>query len=124
MLHVSEVCLFNIRLSTRFSSLCKVHLIEEQSVYYKGHLYPCFVLDKLFVGTQHRNGGLGTDILKRITEFADLNNYIILLTDSDSYGSEPKRLRKFYWTHGFRIAKAFGINTQHTLCRLPQKRAA
>lgn len=102
----------------KHKDFCLIDLMSSHVRQIKGIYYKSCVLERIYVDPKHRNQGIGKSVIKDLIVFADTNDFLILLTDSTAYGSDPVRLRKFYLDHEFMSAKDFGI-TQYTLCRLP-----
>lgn len=65
------------------------------------------VLSKIVVNKQHRNKGIGTAVMQRITDFADRNNLKIGLSPSGDFGGSKRRLNKFYGNLGFKNYKGY-----------------
>jgi GNAT superfamily N-acetyltransferase len=86
-----------------------------------GVFYKSCVLERIYVQPKFRCKGVGKAMIFRLASFADKNQFLVLLNDSTAYGSDPKRLRKFYIDMGFVLAKNLGIH-DYTLCRIPIKR--
>lgn len=112
----------------RYAELCQVDLLihDPLSIEVEGKTYtiPCFELARIFVHERFRCQGLGNNMLDRIAVFADIYRYAVVLTDSTAYGSDAKRLRKFYTRKGYRTCDSLGIQCKHSLIRLPIKKAA
>jgi Zn-dependent M32 family carboxypeptidase len=51
--------------------------------------------------TKEKNTGAGTKLMTDICEYADKNNKIIILSPSDEFGGNKKRLIEFYKRFGF-----------------------
>lgn len=112
----------------RYSELCQVDLLTHDplTVEIEGITYkiPCLELARIFVHERFRCQGLGNNMLDRIAVFADTYRYAVVLTDSTAYGSDAKRLRKFYTRKGYKTCVSLGIQCKHPLIRLPIKKAA
>jgi len=57
--------------------------------------------NNVVINKEYRNKGITTDILNNVTEYADKENKIVTLTPAADYGSNLKRLKKFYQRFGF-----------------------
>lgn len=51
--------------------------------------------------TKEKNSGYGTNLMKDICDYADKNNKTVILTPSDEFGGNKKRLIEFYKRFGF-----------------------
>lgn len=51
--------------------------------------------------TKEKNSGYGTKLMQDICDYADKNNKIVILTPSDEFGGNKKRLIEFYKRFGF-----------------------
>ncbi len=69
-----------------------------------------------------RGSGIGSSVIKTITDYADLNDVIIHLTPTDEFGSNKNMLISFYKRFGF--VKNSGLNkdfrTRDTMIRYPK----
>lgn len=76
-----------------------------------GHLFPrvtvdiswnnAIILEKIIVATPVRNRGIGSQVVKYICEFADINKVSIILSPDSTFGGDIDRLREFYARFGF-----------------------
>jgi len=81
------------------------------------------VVNKIVVPSEHRGKGIGSSMMKRITDHADKHGKRVLLTPSDNFGaSSVGRLNKFYKKHGFvsNSGKNKDFTTTHKMIRNPQ----
>lgn len=112
----------------RYAELCQVDLLthEPVTINFEGKNYkiPCFELSRIYVHEKFRCQGLGNNMMDRIAAFADAYRYAVVLTDSTAYGSDAKRLRKFYTRKGYTTCVSLGVQCKHPLIRLPIKKAA
>lgn len=60
-------------------------------------------LGRISVPPNQRGKGIGSKVMRDLTEWADANGYMITLVASDVYGSDLDRLIKFYERFGFEI---------------------
>ena len=67
----------------------KLHIFEDDD---------SIEFNQVVIYSSFRNSGIGTDILKTVTEYADRVGKLVTLTPADDYGSDLKRLKKFYQT--------------------------
>lgn len=51
--------------------------------------------------TKEKNSGYGTKLMQDICDYVDKNNKIVILTPSDEFGGNKKRLIEFYKRFGF-----------------------
>lgn len=58
-------------------------------------------VEKIIVPEDSRQSGIGTNAMKEILLYADLNNKIVSLTPSSDFGGNKKRLVEFYKSLGF-----------------------
>jgi GNAT superfamily N-acetyltransferase len=65
----------------------------------------CIVLRLIKIRQPERNKGYGNIIMKEIIELANSYNIPIILYVSIKYGSDLKRLYKFYQNHNFVLIK-------------------
>lgn len=74
--------------------------------------------------TKEKNTGAGTALMNEVCEYADKNNKIIILSPSDEFGGNKKRLIEFYKRFGFVENKGknkeFGIF--ESMYRLPKSK--
>lgn len=80
------------------------------------------VLNKIVVPKEHQGKGIGSSIMKKITDHADKHGKRVLLTPSDNFGGSIGRLNKFYKKHGFvaNSGKNKDFTTTHKMIRNPQ----
>ena len=63
-------------------------------------------VSKIIVDKSKRNKGIGTSIMKYLTDYADKNNKVLTLSPSIDYGATSKeRLIRFYRRFGFKPNK-------------------
>ena len=69
-----------------------------------------------------RNIGIGTGILNTVIEYADRTGKLVTLTPADDYGSNLKRLKKFYQRFGFIFNKGKNRNFKYrdSMIRYPE----
>jgi GNAT superfamily N-acetyltransferase len=58
-------------------------------------------LSRIVVPEDARSAGIGTQIMRRIVEYADRNGRVLTLTPSADFGGNVPRLREFYKRFGF-----------------------
>ena len=58
-------------------------------------------VNKIIIPEDQRGSGVGTDIMTRITDWADSNGIQLALTPSADFGGTKSRLNKFYKRFGF-----------------------
>jgi GNAT superfamily N-acetyltransferase len=63
----------------------------------QGHL----ILDWIVVDSSSRGGGVGTQVMGELVQFADLNQKVLALTPSNAFGGSVGRLVKFFRKFGF-----------------------
>jgi GNAT superfamily N-acetyltransferase len=66
---------------------------------------PYIYLGIIKIKKKYRNQGIGSLVMSEITNFANVHNIQIRLIAVDIYGSDLKRLYKFYRAHGFVLIK-------------------
>ncbi len=74
-------------------------------------------LDLIMVDENKRRRGYGTQVMNRIVDYADRNRMYIYLTPSGDYGSNVRRLKKFYKRFSFKKTK----NRMFGMVREPSK---
>jgi len=74
-------------------ALNKIHLSETDDGYLD--------VNMIIVRPADRDKGIATEIMERIVEYCDKNNKIAYLTPTDEFGSNKKKLKKFYQRFGF-----------------------
>tara|TARA_B100000900_G_C20538526_1_gene699384 strand:+ start:1114 stop:1476 length:363 start_codon:yes stop_codon:yes gene_type:complete len=80
-------------LKTKYAhEIDKLHIFEDDD---------SIEFNQVVIRKHSRNIGIGSDILKTVTEYADRVGKIVTLTAADDYGSDLKRLKKFYQRFGF-----------------------
>lgn len=79
-------------------------------------------LNKIIIPEEQRGTGIGTEVMKRIIDYADENQKIISLTPTEDYGGKKSKLIKFYKKFGFVDNKGKNINyeTKDTMIRNPK----
>lgn len=80
-------------------------------------------INMIRINPHMKNKGIGTKIMQDIIEYADSGNYILHLTPSDDFGSDVKRLTKFYKSFGFVMnsGKNKDFHTKDKMIRYPNK---
>lgn len=73
------------------------------------------IVDALIVNRTQKNKGVGTDIMNRLINFADENNWEIALTPDGCFGGNEQRLEIFYRRFGFTTNNQ--PNAQETMIR-------
>lgn len=53
------------------------------------------------INIDSKESGIGSKVMKEITDFLDKEGYFMVLNPSDDYGSDVSRLEKFYERFGF-----------------------
>ena len=78
--------------------------------------------NQIVISKQSRNKGIATDILNTVIEYADQVKKIVTLTAADDYGSDLKRLKKFYQRFGFIFNHGKNRNFKYrdTMIRYPE----
>lgn len=81
-------------------------------------------LDRILIDPEHRNNGYADEFIKQVTNYADSENMIIVLTASSDFGASKPKLVKWYKSHGFIDNRGSNkdFRFQHTMIRLPKKR--
>lgn len=64
-------------------------------------------LSRIIIDPEYRNDGIGTKIMSDLTNYADNNNKIIVLTPSSDFGGNKNRLIQFYKKFGFKHNKGY-----------------
>ncbi len=69
-----------------------------------------------------KNSGIGTDVLKIITDYADVNRKLVHLTPTSEFGSSKNRLFGFYKRFGFVKNKGSfrDFRTKDSMIRYPK----
>lgn len=62
------------------------------------------LLDTLIVNKKYRRQGIGSEVMRLITEYADSKEGTITLILSEAYGSSAPVLEAFYRRHGFTLS--------------------
>jgi predicted GNAT family N-acyltransferase len=62
-------------------------------------------LSRIIINPEFRGGGVGTDIMTDLINYADKNKKIITLTPSSDFGGNKNRLVQFYKRFGFKLNK-------------------
>jgi hypothetical protein len=69
-------------------------------------------LSRIIVKPECRNMGIGSKIISELTDYADNNKQIIVLTPSSDFGGDKNRLVQFYKRFGFKFNKGQYKNFQ------------
>ena len=70
-------------------------------------------LNRIVIPKELRKQGIGTEFMKALIQFANINKTLIILTPSDSFGATSiNRLKKFYKKFGFVENKGKNANYQ------------
>lgn len=79
-------------------------------------------LNKIIIPEEQRGTGIGSQVMKKIIEYADANQKIISLTPTEDYGGKKSKLIKFYKNFGFVDNKGKNKNfeTTDTMIRNPK----
>lgn len=79
-------------------------------------------LNKIIIPEDQRGTGIGSEVMKKIIEYADANQKIISLTPTEDYGGKKSKLIKFYKKFGFVDNKGKNKNfeTRDTMIRNPK----
>lgn len=79
-------------------------------------------LNKIIIPEEQRGTGIGSEVMKRIVDYADANQKIISLTPTEDYGGKKSKLIKFYKKFGFVDNKGKNKNfeTRDTMIRNPK----
>lgn len=84
-------------------------LREKYSEYLKGldifENKNSLILSKIIIKDEFKGQGIGSKIMKDLTNYADANRQIIALTPSSDFGGNKNRLIQFYKTFGFKHNK-------------------
>jgi 8-oxo-dGTP pyrophosphatase MutT (NUDIX family)/predicted GNAT family acetyltransferase len=67
-------------------------------------------LSKIVIKPEFRESGIGKKIMTDLTNYADKNHQIIVLTPSSDFGGNKNRLIQFYKSFGFKHNKGVHIN--------------
>ena len=62
-------------------------------------------LSRIIINPEFRGGGVGTDIMNDLINYADKTKKIITLTPSSDFGGNKNRLVQFYKRFGFKLNK-------------------
>jgi predicted GNAT family N-acyltransferase len=62
-------------------------------------------LSRIIIKPEFRGGGVGTDIMTELVNYADKNKKIITLTPSSDFGGNKNKLTQFYKRFGFKLNK-------------------
>jgi GNAT superfamily N-acetyltransferase len=82
-----------------------VGIIEGLKLVYNDDECPFIYLELIKIRKKYRNQGIGTQVMSDIINFANVHNIEIHLYAVDIYGSDLKRLHKFYRNLGFVLIK-------------------
>jgi GNAT superfamily N-acetyltransferase len=88
----------------KLKKIMYVGIIEELKFEYierEPESLPYLYLVLIKIKKKYRNQGYGAAVLEEIVQFADDHNETIILFASTLYGSDLKRLYKFYRGYGF-----------------------
>jgi len=79
-------------------------------------------LNKIIIPEEQRGTGIGSEVMKKIIDYADANQKIISLTPTEDYGGKKNKLIKFYKKFGFVDNKGKNKNfeTRDTMIRNPK----
>jgi predicted GNAT family N-acyltransferase len=79
-------------------------------------------INKIIIPEEQRGAGIGSEVMKKIIEYADVNQKIISLTPTEDYGGKKSKLIKFYKKFGFVDNKGKNKNfeTTDTMIRNPK----
>jgi len=79
------------------------------------------VLDVIQISKELRNTGIGTKVMRELTEYADKNQKTISLTPSTDFGSSRARLEVFYRRHGFttNLGRKRNFEISESMIRFP-----
>jgi|TARA_R110000824_G_scaffold113227_1_gene262876 GNAT superfamily N-acetyltransferase len=85
---------------------------------YEPHIVP---IDSIVVPKEKRGQGIGSQIMERLIDWADENNYILGLDPSSDFGSSVTKLRKFYGRFGFvrNLGRKKDYRTRLAMIRYP-----
>tara|TARA_Y100000816_G_C25717433_1_gene378432 strand:+ start:53 stop:415 length:363 start_codon:yes stop_codon:yes gene_type:complete len=91
----------------------KLHIFEDDD---------SIEFNQVVIHKTFRNTGIGSDILNTVTEYADRIGKLVTLTAADDYGSDLKRLKKFYQRFGFIFNHGKNRNFRYrdTMIRYPE----
>ena len=77
-------------------------------------------LSRIVIPKEKRGGGIGSEIMDQINDFADSKGLKIYLTPSKDFGAtSTSRLEKFYKDHGF-VKNNDKSETRNTMVRIPK----
>lgn len=62
-------------------------------------------LARIVIKDEFRGGGIGSEIMNDLINYADKNKKIIVLTPSSDFGGDKNRLTQFYKRFGFKLNK-------------------
>jgi GNAT superfamily N-acetyltransferase len=99
-----------------------VGIIEELKFEYidsEPESLPYLYLVLIKIKKKYRNQGYGAAVLEEIVQFADDHNETIILFASTLYGSDLKRLYKFYRGYGFVLKRN---DKENKMVRQPKKK--
>lgn len=79
-------------------------------------------LSRIIINPEFRGGGVGTDIMNDLINYADKNKKIITLTPSGDFGGNKNRLVQFYKRFGFKMNKGVHKSYEYmdTMIRWPK----
>ena len=91
----------------------KLHIFEDDD---------SIEFNQVVIHKKFRNTGIGSDILNTVTEYADRIGKLVTLTAAYDYGSDLKRLKKFYHRFGFIFNHGKNRNFRYrdTMIRYPE----
>lgn len=81
-----------------------------------------YTLSRIEVPKELRSSGIGTDVMRQLTEAADAENARLMLTPSSDFGGTKSRLNDFYQRFGFAANKGRSkdFTTMESMIRPPQ----
>ena len=78
------------------------------------------IINKIAIKKEYQNSGIGTELMKTITDYADRLHLILVLEPSSDFGSDKNRLVQFYKIFGFKINKGYHSNDlSYSMVRYP-----
>jgi len=79
-------------------------------------------LARIIIKDEFRGGGIGSDIMNTLVNYADNNKKIVTLTPSSDFGGNKNRLVQFYKRFGFKLNKGVHKSYEYmdTMVRYPK----
>lgn len=79
------------------------------------------IINKIAIKKDFQNSGIGTELMKTITDYADRVNLTLALEPSSDFGSDKNRLVQFYKRFGFKMNQGYhSSDLDYSMVRFPK----